>query len=150
MSELDSTVVRIPIQLTRDCLVASIQFDLSGDVLRRFQHDLLDRIASTHASGVVLDVSGVEIMDADDFNALRRAGEMARVMGARPVMVGLRPGVVAGLIDLGVPTDGVVATLDLESALELVASGQRPTAGQDSTAATDGPGAAQDPSDDAT
>lgn len=126
MSEFDGAITRIPLQVTRECLVASIQVDLTPDVLRRFQEDLLARIERTHARGVLLDLSGIEIMDGDDFDALRRVGEMARLMGAPSIMVGLRPGIVAALVDLDVAVDGMMATLDLESAFEVVASMLRP------------------------
>jgi rsbT antagonist protein RsbS len=128
MSGLDDISIPIPIQLTRSCLVASIQVDLNSDTLRRFQQDLLERIASTHAKGVILDVSGVEIMDADDFDALRRACAMARLMGARAIMVGLRPGIVAALVDLDVAVDGMEATLDLESAFDSMSPAHQPPA----------------------
>ena len=50
---------------------------------------------------------------------------MARIMGARSIMVGLQAGIVAALIDLDVNVEGVEATLDLESAFERILN--RPT-----------------------
>jgi rsbT antagonist protein RsbS len=114
---VSENAVRIPIQHTRGCLVASIQVDLDDAVLASFQRELLARIESTRSTGVILDVSGVEIMDAHDFESLRRSCEMARIMGARPIMVGLRPGIVAALVDLDVATEGVEATIDMDDAL---------------------------------
>ena len=110
--------------------MASIQVDLNEEILRRFQQDLLERIERTHASGVILDLSGVEIMDADDFESLRRASEMARIMGARSIMVGLQAGIVAALVDLDVNIEGVEATLDLESAFGLMEAGDIVDVGQ--------------------
>ena len=118
--ELDRESVRIPIQQTHGCLVASIQVDLDDGLLHGFQRDLLTRIAATRCSGVILELSGVEIMDVHDFESLRRCAEMARIMGARTIMVGLQPGVVAALVELEANVDGVEATLDLEEAFRLL------------------------------
>jgi len=118
--EQDRETVRIPIQRTHGCLVASIQVDLDDVLLRQFQHDLLTRIEAARCVGVILELSGVEVMDAHDFESLRRCAEMARIMGARTIMVGLQAGVVAALVDLDANVDGVEATLDLEEAFHLL------------------------------
>ena len=113
-------VPRIPLQITRDCVVASIQIDLSDDVLRRFQSDLLDSLGLAGASAVILDVSGVEVMDLEDFDALRRTMDMAALMGARPIVAGLRPGVVSSLMELDVNIENVEAARDLDDAFRIV------------------------------
>lgn len=114
---------RIPMQLTGGCLVASIQVDLSAGLLRQFQRDLLDRVKATGATGVILDVSGVELMDLDDFDMLRRTMKMTSIMGARPILMGLRPGIVASLIGLDGNVDGVTAAIDLDDALQRLREG---------------------------
>jgi rsbT antagonist protein RsbS len=118
MHEPDAT--RIPLQLSRGCVVASIQVDLSDEVLRRFRSDLLELLETSGSTGIVVDLAGVDVMDAEDFSALRRTLSMAAVMGARSVLCGLRPGVVAALVDLGADVDGVVAARSLDDALALL------------------------------
>jgi rsbT antagonist protein RsbS len=113
-------IPRIPLQVSRDCVVASIQVDLSEAVLRQFRTDLLGMLHSSGASGVILDVSGVEIMDREDYEALRRTMAMARLMGARCILAGLRPGVVSSLVELDVDLEEIEAALNLDEALRLV------------------------------
>jgi rsbT antagonist protein RsbS len=113
----------VPMQVTSGCLVASIQVDLTAGLLRQFQHDLLARIKTTGATGVILEVSGVEVMDLQDFDMLRRTMDMASIMGARPMLVGLRPGIVASLIALDGDVDGIEAAADLDDALRRLRSG---------------------------
>jgi rsbT antagonist protein RsbS len=113
-------VTRVPISLTHGCIVASIQVDLDDEILRTFRRDLLERIRRENAAGVILDLSGAALMDAEDFEALRGCIAMAELMGARSVVVGLQPGVVSALIDMDVDTDGIEATLDLEEAFSLL------------------------------
>ena len=115
-----SSTQRIPLQVARGCVVASIQIDLDPEVLRQFRHDLLECVQKTRANGVILDVSGLEILDLEDFKGLRSTMEMAEVMGARTILSGLKPGVVSALIDLGVEPEGVSAVLNLDDAFQLL------------------------------
>jgi rsbT antagonist protein RsbS len=89
-------------------------------VLRQFRIDLLECVQESGANGVILDVSGIDILDLDEFNGLRSTMEMAGVMGARPILSGLKPGVVSALIDLGADPEGVKAVLNLDDAFRLM------------------------------
>ena len=115
-----AAIQRIPLQLSRDYVVASIQIDLSEEVLKQFRSDLLESLRSSGARGAILDLSGVRIMDSADFEELRRTMAMAAVMGAKPVVCGLQAGVVAALVDLGADIDGIDAARDLDGAFELL------------------------------
>ena len=115
-----SSVQRIPLQVVRGCVVASIQIDLTPEVLQQFRMDLLERVQESRANSVILDVSGIDILDLGDFNGLRSTMEMAAVLGARPILSGLNPGMVSALIDLGVDSEGVNAVLNLDDAFRLL------------------------------
>ncbi len=110
---------RIPLTVSRGCVVASIQRDLRGAVLQQFRTDLLERLRDSGAAGVIIDLSGVRIMDADDFDGIRRTLDMAALMGARAVLVGLRPGVVSALVQLDVDTGDFDTLLDLDDGFAL-------------------------------
>lgn len=114
-------VARIPMQVVEGCVVASIQIELGDEVLHVFQNDLLELVRSSRARGVVLDLTGVQIIDRHDFESIRRTLSMAGLMGAVPVIVGVRPGIAASLAELGVATSGVHACLSLERAFDLIA-----------------------------
>jgi rsbT antagonist protein RsbS len=113
-------IARIPLQISRDCIVASIQVDLSETVLRRFRRELLELVQTSGARGVILDVSGIEVMDYEDFGALRRTMAMARLMGATSVLAGLQAGVVSSLVELGAKTEDIVAVMDLDDAFRIM------------------------------
>jgi len=118
-----STYADIPgisMQVSRDVVVASIQVDLDEDVLARFRENLLRRIHETGSRGVILDVSGLETLDSDEFAALRRIITMSTIMGAESVLVGLRPGVVSSLIEAGADVDGLQAASNLDAAFALL------------------------------
>jgi rsbT antagonist protein RsbS len=111
---------RVTINLMRGCLVANIQLDLNRMVLERFRKDLLERLDVSRSRQVILDCSGVELLDAEDFEALRRTIAMAALMGARAVVAGLQPGVVSALIDLDVDLDGLHTAQCVDDAFRLL------------------------------
>ena len=116
----DHDVSRVPIQLVRQCVVASIQIEMDPAALDRFRTDLLEALQRTNATGVVLDVSGIEIMDLAEFEALRQTLQMAELMGASTVFSGFRPGVVSSLVELDARVCDVAATSSLDDALDLL------------------------------
>ena len=111
---------RIPLQISQACIVASVQVDLRPDVLADFQSDVLELVRDSGARALIVDLSGVETIDPEEFEALRRTSDMVRLMGARPVLSGLSAGVVSSLVDLDVNLTNVEATRSLDAAFALV------------------------------
>src|SRR2546427_2809075 len=55
---------RIPILRMGDVLLVSIQIDMQDQTALALQDDLAERIASTGASGVMIDISALEVVDS--------------------------------------------------------------------------------------
>ncbi|UCH25381.1 MAG: STAS domain-containing protein [Trueperaceae bacterium] len=113
-------VPRVPLQLSRKCLVASLQIDLTEEVLDQFRTDLLEALQATEAVGVIIEVSGLDVIDVEEFDALRKTMVMVQLMGAKTVIAGLRPGVVSSLVQLDAATDEVDAAMNLDDAFERI------------------------------
>ncbi len=107
-------------QVSRGIVVATIQGDLDEPALARLRHDLLDRLEKSGCQGVILDLSGLHTLDAEEFADIRQISSMASLMGAQPVLAGLRSGVVSALIDSGVEVEGIQAAVDLDAAFEVL------------------------------
>ncbi|PQO32303.1 STAS domain-containing protein [Bremerella cremea] len=117
----DTTLApRIPMQLTNHCLVASIQIDLNDNVLFRFKRDLLEKIRQTQTRAVLLDVSGVDIMDLVEFESIREIMHMSRLMGARSMLVGIKPEIVCSLMDFDIDFKEMETALTLDQAFEVL------------------------------
>ncbi|MGI9264076.1 MAG: STAS domain-containing protein [Gammaproteobacteria bacterium] len=110
----------VAMQVSRDVVVASIQIELNEDVLARFREDLLNRVHTSGSRGVILDVSGLETLDSDEFAALRQVITMCTILGAESILVGLQPGVVSSLIEAGAEVEGVRAAVNLDAAFNLL------------------------------
>lgn len=128
MTEGVTGSARIPLQVSRGCVVASVQVDLRPTVLRRLQEDLLELIRETGARAVIIDLAGVDTVDPEEFSTLLRTTEMARLMGAEPVLCGLNAGVVSSLVDLDVDFGELKAARTLDDAFAQVeqAGAERP------------------------
>lgn len=114
---------RVPLQLSRGIVIASIQSDLTTNVLERFRDELLPFIRRHGAPGVVVDFSGVDVVDATEFDALRRLLTMASLLGARPMVSGLSAGIIASLVDTGANIDDITGALHAEDAVAALRAG---------------------------
>ena len=98
-------------------LIASIHTALDDSQMVRFQHDLVERIGSDRARGVIIDVAALDVLDSFGSLTLRNLAEMARLRGALTVIVGIQPDVALAMIELGMGTGTVATALDLEEGL---------------------------------
>jgi rsbT antagonist protein RsbS len=102
--------------LVNGCVVVTFPADLAHS-LDLAQQATLKRVRAAGARAVVLELSAVRFLDRAEFDGLRALVGMLRLLGARSVMVGLRPGVVAWLVNADVDLRGFEFERDLEAAL---------------------------------
>ena len=115
-----SDAARIPIIKLRDVLIVSIQVALSDRVVMQLKDDITARIEHSQARGLVIDVSGIDVMDSYISRTIRDIGMVARLMGVQTVISGLDPMIAMTLVEMGLELKGVRTALDLESALRLL------------------------------
>jgi rsbT antagonist protein RsbS len=109
-----------PILQIGDVLIAALQGELSDAVAERFQEDVLRRIDRSGASGLMLEISALELVDTYVARVLADTARMARLMGTRTVIVGMRPEVASTLVQMGYLLDGIDAALNVDQGLELL------------------------------
>jgi rsbT antagonist protein RsbS len=107
----------IPILRLGDVLISSVHVDLHDAVAEAFQADVLTQIEKTAAKGLVIDVSGLEMVDSYVARILADTGRMAKLMGTQMVLVGMRPEVAATLVRMGYSMEGVKTALNLDDGL---------------------------------
>ncbi len=98
-------------------LIASIHTALDDSQLVRFQQDLIGQIGQHRSRGVVIDVAALDVLDSFGWKTLRNIAEMARLRGARTVIVGTQPDVAFAMVELGMGTGSVHTALDLAEGL---------------------------------
>jgi anti-anti-sigma regulatory factor len=102
-----------------DCLVATLHPDVDEQYLHRLEMDISNALQKDTHRTLIIDATPLELIDATDFDRLRRVIDMARLMGVGTIIAGLRPGVVAGLVELDANIEGLVTTLNMEIALQI-------------------------------
>jgi rsbT co-antagonist protein RsbR len=89
---------------------------------------LLEGITSFGADTAILDITGVPVVDTQVANALLRAAQAVRLLGAQIVLTGIRPEVAQTLVGLGADLSEIVSRGTLQSGIAY-AMAQRARAG---------------------
>ena len=111
---------RIVVNRMEGVLVATIQVALISETLTRLREDVLSSLAAQPSPSLLLDLSGLSLMDVEEFEALRQLAKSVWLMGTETWFVGIRPEVVATLVTLGADPNGLRTALDLDAALSLI------------------------------
>ncbi len=111
---------RIVVNRMEGVLVATIQVALTSATLTRLREDVLSSLAAQPSPSLLLDLSGLSLMDVEEFEALRQLAKSVWLMGTETWFVGIRPEVVATLVTLGADPNGLRTALDLDAALNLI------------------------------
>ncbi|MFL6622963.1 MAG: STAS domain-containing protein [Sulfurifustaceae bacterium] len=111
---------RIPILRMGPFLLVTIQVDMHDRLAMTLQDDLTNKITSTGAKGVLIDISSLEIVDSFIGRMLANISAMARVLDAQTVVVGMQPAVAITLVELGLSLTGVRTALNVERGMALL------------------------------
>jgi rsbT antagonist protein RsbS len=110
----------IPILRIGPTILVTVQFELRDAVAEAFQENLLTSIEKSGASGLVIDISALDMVDSYVARILAETGRMAKLMGTSTVLVGMRPEVAATLVRMGYTMEGVRTALNVEAGLALL------------------------------
>jgi rsbT antagonist protein RsbS len=113
---------KIPILKMGQFLLVTIQVDMHDRLALALQDDLTETISQTEARGVLIDISSLEIVDSFIGRMLANIANMARVLDAETVVVGMQPAVAITLVELGLSLKGVRTALNVDAGLELLQS----------------------------
>ena len=111
---------RIPILRIGPVLLVTIQVDMHDQLAVTLQNDLTAKIVETGASGVLIDISSLEVVDSFIGRILGDIATMSRVLDARTVVVGMQPAVAITLVELGMSLPGVRTALNVEKGMALL------------------------------
>jgi len=111
---------QIPILRIGPTLLATVHVELRDAVAEAFQEDILLALEKGGATGLLIDISGLDMVDTYVARIVAETGRMAWLMGATTVLVGMRPEVAATLVRMGYAMEGVRTALNVDDGLALL------------------------------
>lgn len=111
---------RIPILKLGRALLVTVQVDMHDRLAMALEEDLSAKIIATSARGVLIDISGLEIVDSFMGRMLDNIAAVSRLLDADTVVVGMRPAVAITLVELGLSLSGVRTALNVERGMALI------------------------------
>ena len=110
-----------------DCLIASIQSDLSDSEVLALRDDLAERVGRHRLRAIIVDVSALDVIDSFVARALQAIAVTARLRGAQTIIVGINPDVAIAMVHFDLDLQPLRTALDLDEAISLV---RRPAEGE--------------------
>lgn len=102
-------------------LVMPLIGTLSADRLGPIEAALLAAVTAEQAHAVLIDVTGVPTLNQESAQGLVGIGQALRLLGARTLLVGVRPEVAEQLVYAGVDLDVIRTAPNLQRGIEIVA-----------------------------
>ena len=109
--------VAAPIMRMGQDLLITLQRDLDDLTVESIEQEITSEVARTMARGVLIDVSGLDVVDSFVARVLARLVRMVRLLGADAAIVGIRPAVAITLVQLGVSMSDVTTALNAEQGM---------------------------------
>ena len=111
---------RIPILKLGEFLLVSIQVDMHDRLALSLQDDLTEKIVTTGRTGVLIDISALDMVDSFIGRMLGSIAGMSRMLDAETVVVGMQPPVAITLVELGLSLPGIRTALNVDKGMELL------------------------------
>jgi rsbT antagonist protein RsbS len=111
---------RIPILRMGEFLLVTIQVDIHDRLALTLQDDLAGAVVRHGARGVLIDITGLQIVDSFIGRVIGDIAAITRVLDAETVVVGMRPAVAITLVELGVALPGVRTALNVERGMAML------------------------------
>ncbi|HWC12831.1 MAG TPA: STAS domain-containing protein [Acidimicrobiales bacterium] len=109
--------MKVPILRQSTCLVAAVQDSLTDAELADVQQRLAQAVGRGDVSGVVIDVTVLDVIDSFATRTLSTLASALKLRGADVIIVGIQPEVAFAMVQLGLTLDGVKTALDLDDGL---------------------------------
>ncbi len=114
LSELSTPVIKV----YENVLVLPLVGAIDTERAKRIMEELLLGITRHQAELVIIDITGVPVVDTAVANHLIQTIKAARLLGARSILVGISGEVAQALVHLQIDLSGVVTRSNLQAGIE--------------------------------
>lgn len=119
---------RIPILQLGEFLLVSIQVDMHDRLAMSLQDDLMMKIENTGARGVLIDISGLDMVDSFIGRMIDNISSMSRLLDVETAIVGMQPAVAITLVELGMTLNGIRTALNVDRGMDVLRNSLEGTA----------------------
>jgi rsbT co-antagonist protein RsbR len=120
LRELSTPIIPLTDHVVAMPLIGTIDSSRAQQVIET----LLDGVATTRATTAILDITGVQVVDTQVANALLRAAQAVKLLGAQVIITGIRPEVAQTLVGLGLDLSTIVTRSSLQSGISFALAGR--------------------------
>ncbi|MFS8068207.1 MAG: PAS domain S-box protein [Byssovorax sp.] len=113
IDELSNPILEVWDDVLAMPIIGVVDSRRTADMVQR----LLTEVARTQASFVIVDLTGVEIVDTSTADHLMKLIRKVELVGARCVLTGIRPAVAETLVDIGVDFGRITTLRNLKHGL---------------------------------
>ena len=114
LEELSTPIIPIHEGVLVLPMVGAIDSRRAGQIME----GLLEGISAHSADVVILDITGVPLIDTGVANYLLQAARAARLLGSTVVLVGIGAEIAQTMVQLGIDLTGIVTRANLQSGIE--------------------------------
>ena len=111
---------RIPIIKINEDLIVTFISDIDDMLALKLQSALLQRIHEGKITGVLLDLTVLDMVDSFLGRLISDIARSSAIMDAMTVVVGIQPAVAITLVELGLELEGSFPALTVEDGIELL------------------------------
>ncbi len=112
----------VAMHITYGCLVVPVDVELYDDTVLHIREEILAKVQETRVKGVIIDLSGVSVIDSFSGGVIQDTAKAVSLLGATTVISGLQPETAAVLVDLNLYFEGIAKASTLEAGLRLLQS----------------------------
>ncbi|MDZ4718821.1 MAG: STAS domain-containing protein [Roseiflexaceae bacterium] len=106
------------IPLNEHVLIVPLIGNIDSSRAAQLLSTVLEQVERRRARGLILDVTGISVIDTAVAQTLLRVADANRLLGTRTVLVGIRPEVAQTLVTLGVDLHNLLTASSLQEGLE--------------------------------
>jgi rsbT co-antagonist protein RsbR len=113
LAELSTPLLKI----SNNTMVMPLIGVLDTQRVQMMINTLLHGVAESQAEIVIIDITGVPVVDTQVANTLIQAAQSVKLLGAQVILSGIRPEVAQILVSLGVDLSGIPTKSSLQAAI---------------------------------
>ena len=127
LSQTVRALVNPVIPITKGVLVLPLVGEIDNERAQQISETLLDAVTTTRARYVILDVTGVQLIDTHIAQVLIRLAQAVKLLGAKALMSGIRPEIADTIVHLGINFRDLATYADLQSAFKATMATAEPS-----------------------